>query len=82
MALFFSKKIFQPTIFAKVAAIGFFVGVVLNELFLGIQGMAAFTYTPVPYINQLLFIAALVLLGSAISLAISQRKNIGKNYQD
>ena len=78
----FSKKIFQPTIFAKVAAIGFFVGVVLNELFLGIQGMAAFTYTPVPYINQLLFIAALVLLGSAISLAISQRKNIGKNYQD
>lgn len=71
----FLKNYFIPTRFAKNAAIGFFIGVVLNELFLGIQGMASFTYTPVPFINQLLFVAAIVLLSSALSLALSQTKN-------
>ncbi|MBX2930593.1 MAG: hypothetical protein KF781_01460 [Chitinophagaceae bacterium] len=68
----FSKGFIVPTSFAKKASFGFLVGVILNELFLGIQGIAAFTYTPIPYINQLLLVAALTLFISALLLLISQ----------
>jgi hypothetical protein len=72
----FAKGYFQASSFAIKAALAFFVGVILNEVFLGVQGMAAFTYTPVPYINELLLLAALVLFSSAVSLAVSQRKRL------
>ncbi|TXI31573.1 MAG: hypothetical protein E6Q58_04990 [Niabella sp.] len=76
----FSRGFFNPTSFAKKAAIGFFIGVLLNEIFLGIQGMSAFTYTPVPFINELLVLAAFVLFFSAIGMAISQKNT--KNLQN
>lgn len=68
----FAQKILTTTKTAIVAAVGFLTGVVLNELFLGIQGLTAFAYIPVPFINELLFGTALLLLGSAAVLAISQ----------
>jgi len=71
----FVKGFITPTAFAKRASFGFLVGVILNELFLAIQGVGAFTYTPIPYINQLLLVAALTLFISATSLLISQRKS-------
>ncbi len=62
---------------ARYALIGFFAGVVLNESVLGIQGIAAFTYTPISHINELLFGVAAILLISACCLIISQfRKTI------
>ncbi len=57
---------------AKIGAFTFLIGVILNESFLGIQGLAAFSYTPIPHINGLLLIAALVLFIGAVTLAISQ----------
>ncbi|MBX2921892.1 MAG: hypothetical protein KF746_06855 [Chitinophagaceae bacterium] len=72
----FSKEWLLPSKYTRVAALSFLAGVVLNELFLGIQGVAAFTYTPVLYINQMLFGAAVLLLGSAVALVISSRKNV------
>jgi hypothetical protein len=69
---FFRSGIFQTTKMAKIASTAFFIGVLLNELFLGIQSIALFTYIPLPYINEMLFSAALLLLGSAVSLALSQ----------
>ncbi|MCZ2222953.1 MAG: hypothetical protein LC122_04915 [Chitinophagales bacterium] len=68
----FAKGFIKPTKFAKIASFSFLVGVILNELFLAIQGIGAFTYTPIPYINQLLLVAALTLFISATSLLISQ----------
>lgn len=42
----------------------FISGIIINEIFLMIQGVAALDYTPVPYINEcLLAAAALILLG-------------------
>ncbi|MEL1243818.1 hypothetical protein AAEO56_06050 [Flavobacterium sp. DGU11] len=40
----------------------FSVGVLLNEVILAVQGVAAFTYTIVPLVNEALFIAALILV--------------------
>jgi hypothetical protein len=68
----FRNGYLQLTRMAKLAASGFFAGVLLNEMILGIQGMASFTYTPVPYINELLWGAAVVLCVSATLLACSQ----------
>ncbi|NLR78226.1 hypothetical protein [Chitinophaga eiseniae] len=56
----------------KVFSFAFFFGVLFNELFLAVQGFAAFFYMPVPYINEWLFTAALILLGSAGMLFVSQ----------
>lgn len=68
----FRSRILQATKTAKIASTAFFTGVLLNELFLGIQSIALFTYIPIPYINEMLFSAALLLLISAVSLALSQ----------
>jgi len=56
----------------KKATMAFLTGVILNELLLGIQGFAAFFYIPIPYVNLLLLLAALVLLISAGTLMASQ----------
>ncbi|MBX3254551.1 MAG: hypothetical protein KF862_10460 [Chitinophagaceae bacterium] len=72
-----SQKLILPTKGTKIAAFAFLAGVVLNELFLGIQGVGAFTYTPIAYINQMLFGAALLLLCSAIALIIFSKNNNG-----
>src|SRR5690606_35164151 len=63
---------------AKFASIGFFVGVLLNEAALGIQGMASFTYTSIPHINEVLFVAAVTLFSSALGLFLSQLKKSGE----
>ena len=53
----------------------FSVGVFLNELVLAIQGIASFSYTVVPFVNELLFgIAALMVSGIAITAFYSIKK--------
>ena len=49
-------------------------GIIINEILLMIQGIAAMTYTPVPLINELLLLAACVLFASIIFLNISLQK--------
>ena len=56
----------------KATVIAFFIGVLFNEALLGIQGVAAFTYTLIPFINEALFVAACVLLLSSGGLLLSQ----------
>ncbi len=62
----------RPTKAAVGASLAFLAGVVLNEGLLGLQGFAAFSYLPVPFINELLLGAALLLLGSSVFLFASQ----------
>ncbi len=56
----------------KFATLMFFVGVLLNETVLAVQGTASFTYTPIPYINEMLLVAAIMLFGSAFLLFFNQ----------
>lgn len=52
----------------------FSIGVVLNELVLGIQGVASFSYTLIPFINEALFVVALLLFISMLLIALFTKK--------
>lgn len=59
----------------KFGLILFSIGVLLNEIILAIQGIASFSYTPIPYANELLFITALILFsGIGITTYYSLKK--------
>lgn len=53
----------------------FVAGIIINELLLMIQGVAALTYTSIPYINMLLIIAALILFTGICLIFITQTGN-------
>ncbi|MFN3968961.1 hypothetical protein [Flavobacterium sp.] len=54
----------------------FSVGVFLNELVLAVQGIASFSYTVIPFVNELLFgIAALMVSGIGITAFYSIKKS-------
>jgi len=48
-------------------------GVIINELFLMVQGIAAMSYTPVPYINEALLLAAGIIFTGIFLLLCSKR---------
>jgi hypothetical protein len=59
----------------KFGLILFSMGVLLNEIILAVQGIASFSYTPIPYVNELLFITALILFsGIGITTYYSLKK--------
>lgn len=79
LGFLFEQKVIQPSKTAKLMAFVFMFGVLLNELFLGIQGIASFAYIAVSLINELLFGAAVVLLFGAAGMFIAkltQRKSL------
>ncbi|MDQ8006721.1 MAG: hypothetical protein REI64_18090 [Pedobacter sp.] len=79
LGFLFEQKVIQPSKTAKLMAFVFMFGVLLNELFLGIQGVASFAYIAVPMINELLFGAAVVLLLGAAGMfvaKVTQRKSL------
>jgi hypothetical protein len=59
----------------RISLLVFVAGVILNEMVLAIQGIAAFSYTVIPLVNEALFCIALLLLGSAMVLAFSQLRS-------
>ena len=59
----------------KTGLIIFTVGVFLNEIILAVQGVAGFSYTRIPFVNEMLFGAAIVLVvGIGITALSSLRK--------
>lgn len=59
---------------ASIKAIKLFIaGIIINELLLMIQGTAAMTFTAVPYINELLLAAAIIIFSGIMLLNFSQR---------
>jgi len=66
--IFITKKI-------KIGLVLFSIGVLLNELVLAVQGVASFSYTIIPYVNEILFIVALILLlGIGVTTYFSIKK--------
>jgi hypothetical protein len=59
----------------KIGVIIFAVGIFLNEVVLGLQGVIPFGFPTVPYTNQLLFVVAIILLlGSGLIAFFSIKK--------
>jgi hypothetical protein len=54
----------------------FIFGIFANELLLAIQGIAAFSYTIIPYINEMLFVAALILFVGMLRMIVLNSKKI------
>ena len=52
----------------------FVAGIILNELLLMLQGIFDFSYIAIPYINELLFTAAIVLISGAIVIVTGIRQ--------
>ena len=61
---------------ARIAIIIFTIGVLLNELILGVQGIASITYTVIPYTNyMLLAVSILIFVGILILFRSQQLKH-------
>lgn len=59
----------------KYGVVLFTSGVLLNEIILAIQGIAAFSYTLIPYVNEMLFgIAIILFIGIAVTAYFSIKK--------
>lgn len=72
---FFMHEKYMGNSSRAVMAVRVFVsGIILNELLLMIQGTAAMTYTPLPYINEMLLAAAFVMFCGILLINISQTK--------
>ncbi|MBF6608706.1 MAG: hypothetical protein ITG00_08200 [Flavobacterium sp.] len=82
ISLFLLFYIYASDIFSRSGAVLtslliFSIGVFLNELVLAIQGIAAFSYTLIPYANEMLFVVAVILfLGSILLVCYSKKKQI------
>lgn len=62
----------------KYGILTFSIGVILNEIILAIQGLAAFSYIPIPYVNEILFGIAILLfigIGTIAYFSIKKIKN-------
>ena len=57
----------------------FIAGIILNELILFVQGTGAISYTSVPYTNEMLLGAAIVLFAGMLMLNVSQRQRNASN---
>lgn len=56
---------------AQLLALGLFaVGVVINELLLGVQGIASITYFLVPYMNHALVGVSLFMLAASVAMSV------------
>jgi hypothetical protein len=59
----------------KIGIFIFSLGVLLNEIVLAVQGIASFSYTVIPFVNQMLFgIAIIILIGILITALYSVKK--------
>lgn len=71
----YANHFFSLTKHIKIGVIIFSIGVLLNEVVLAVQGIASFSYTVIPYVNEMLFgIAIILLLGILITAYNSIKK--------
>ncbi len=72
-----AEKYLNVSQISKYGMILFVGGIILNELFLMVQGFTAMNYTYIPFINESLFIITLIMLTGIVTINVSQqRKNL------
>ena len=72
LTFMYVNKLLQHTRRTTFALVGFTSGIILNETVLSIQGIAAFSYTVIPYADQLLFAIAILIVFSLLLLLYDQ----------
>jgi len=76
LAYLFSFGLIKVNKLSKTSVIVFVCGIILNEVVLMIQGIGDFSYTSIPYANEILFGITLLMFLGLVSLLISQRKSL------
>ena len=71
----YSNHLIQISKNIKYGVLVFTIGVLLNEIVLAVQGIASFSYTIIPFVNEILFGVAIVL---CIGIGITARYSIKK----
>lgn len=72
----FSTGLLKPGL-TSIAGLSVFIsGVYANEILLGIQGIASFSYTAVPYANEILFGLSLIMVSGLIVSLISVKTKV------
>ncbi|WP_018630096.1 hypothetical protein [Niabella aurantiaca] len=74
IGFYIARRMITVTKTAKAAGAILLAGVVFNELFLATQAFAAFAYMPVPFMNEGLLGAAMLLLAGAGGICLSQSR--------
>ena len=64
---------FQLTRIKKAGVVIFVVGIIINEIFLLVQGIADLNYTSVPYMNEALLVASFILFIGLVFMNIKRR---------
>lgn len=72
LSYMYSIKMIRVNKVSVIALVLFVIGVFLNELVLGIQGIASLSYFSIPKVNETLFGVALVLMIAMVLLVVSQ----------
>ena len=72
LTFLYHKGYIRSTRLATAALFVFVIGVILNETVLATEGIAAFSYTIIPWVNEILFVVAIVIATGAIGLIGSQ----------
>ena len=73
---------FKLILITRKLIIGVFVfvaGIIINELLLMVQGVAALTYTGIPYINMMLLLAAAILFTGNLIIFLSRIESHSEN---
>jgi hypothetical protein len=83
ITLFLLGSMFSENYFysSKKAVTGVFIfagAVILNEILLMVQGVAAITYTVIPFINEMLLCSALLLFTGALLMSFTNKNIIQK----
>ncbi len=70
----YSTQLIRNNRAIKLGILIFTVGVIVNELILAVQGIASFSYTLIPYVDKMLFGAAIILVSGIGITAFSSIK--------
>ncbi len=73
--LFTNQLVIKNNVIKKALAL-FIIGIFLNELVLALQGIASFSYTLIPFVNELLFGIAVLLFFGAFSMFLLNMKKV------
>lgn len=74
------KRAIKVNAGSKIGLYVFISGIILNELILMIQGFALKSNVSVPYVNEWLFLAALVLVAGMTILVLNLQQKHGASY--
>jgi hypothetical protein len=72
----FANKLLLITKTSKIGMILLVTGVYTTEIVLAIQGIASFSYIPIPYINESLFVIAMIILTGILLVTFSIKKSV------